>query len=168
LGVAGFFIGIVMAYKTIAAWLVVFYLLFARCESAWAKFVVHSQTTVEIELIGFDGLAESSIFRGELTAGDSREIDTSYRGLALLVFAGGQRYPVIFGEKPFTLKIVAPGKSPSFAGSEENDFFYKALSGGDSPPDRYDFAHLMIEAKNLLKSSQSVKTVKDLAAKKIL
>jgi hypothetical protein len=48
-----------------------------------------------------------------------------------LVFAGGQRYPVIIGDESFALNIAGPGEPPSFAGSGENDFLYKKLSGND-------------------------------------
>lgn len=88
------------------------------------------------------------------------------RGLALLVFAGGQRYPVIIGDESFTLKIADPGEPPSFVDSAENVFLYKSLTGGNPAPGHYDFALLMIQAKNLLESSQSIKTVKELTPKK--
>jgi hypothetical protein len=40
------------------------------------------------------------------------------------------------------------------------------LSGDPKAPVDYDFAHLMIQAKDLLKSSSSVRTVEELTAKK--
>lgn len=140
--------------------------ILCRSESAWSGLVIHSQTAAQIELIGYNSLTESSIFKGNLTADSKYEINTLYRGLALLVFAGGQRYPVIIGDNSFTLKIADPGEPPSFVDSAENDFLYKSLTGGDPVPGHYDFALLMIQAKNLLDSSQSIKTVKELTTKK--
>jgi len=134
--------------------------------SAWAKLVVHSLTSVELELLSYNGLAENSIFKGNLEAGSKHEVNTHYHGLAVLVVARGQRYPIIIGDKSFTLKIADPGKPPFFAGSVENDYFYNSLKGGDLPPKQYDFALLMIQAIDLLKSSQAINTVKELKAKK--
>lgn len=157
---------LVMTCKfAIFCFLLVFSVL-CRAESAWANLVIHSQTAVQIELTSYDSLTESSIFKGNLTADSKYEINTLYRGLALLVFAGGQRYPVIIGEESFTLKITDPGEPPSFVDSAENDFLYKSLTGGDPVPGHYDFALLMIQAQNLLESSQSIKTVKELSIKK--
>ena len=158
--------GDVMAYKSITTWLVILFSVFSRSESVWAKIVVHSETAVGINLIGYNSIIESSIFKSVLTPGSKCEINTPYRGLALLAFAGGQSYPVIIGEKDFTLKITGPGAPLSFVDSDENDFFYKSLSGGDPPPGQYAFALLMIQAKDLLESSQSIKTVKELNVKK--
>lgn len=149
--------------------LISFLLAFAvvsTTDSAWAKFAIHSQSALKIKLTGYNGLTENTFFKGDLMRDSNREIDTAYRGLALLVFADGQRYPVIIGEKSFTLQITDPVKPPSFAGSEENNFLYKSLSGSGSPPEKYGFALIMIQAKNLLRSSQSIRTVKELTAKK--
>jgi hypothetical protein len=156
----------VFANKSKILWFLLAFSFFSGCESAWAKLVIHSQTAVEIELTGYNSLDKSSIFKGILAAGSKHEINTPYRGFALLVFAGGQRYPVIIGDKSFTLEITDPGEPPSFADSGENDFFYKLLSGGEPPPGQYDFALLMIQAKHLLESSHSIKTVKELTTKK--
>jgi hypothetical protein len=122
----------------------VLWVVFFGCESAWANLVIYSKTPVQIELTGYNSMTESSIFLGSLAAGDKREINTPYRGLVLLVFDGGQRYPVIIGDESFTLNIADPGKPLFFAGSDENTLFYKLLSGGDSAPGQYNFAHLMI------------------------
>lgn len=155
-------------YKSIITWLLFVIPVFSGCVSAWAQLVIHPQTAVDVELIGYNGLVENSIFKGSLAAESKHESDTSYRGLALLVFAGGQRYPVLIGDESFTLKIADPGVPPSFVGSGENDFFYKSLTGGTPAPSpgQYDFALLMIRAKQLLDSSHSLHTVKELTAKK--
>lgn len=58
---------------------------------------------VKIELVGFNGLADCSLFKGNITNGRYIEIITSYHGLALLFFEKGQSYPVIIGEEPFKL-----------------------------------------------------------------
>ena len=160
------FLKLAMAYRSIITWFLFVITVFSGCESAWAQLVIHPQTAVDVELIGYNGLVENSIFKGSLAAGSKHERDTPYRGLALLVFAGGQRYPVLIGDESFTLKIADPGAPPSFVGSGENDFFYKSLTGGAPAPGQYDFAHLMIRAKQLLDSSHSLHTVKELTAKK--
>jgi len=71
-----------------------------QCAPASAKLVISCRTAESIELLGFNSLAETSVFKGELAANKKHEINTSYQGLALLVFAAGQSYPVIIGDKP--------------------------------------------------------------------
>ena len=77
-----------------------------------------------MDLVGFDGLAEKQIFTGELKANSSRTIDAPYRGLALLVFPAGQRYPIIITDEDFTVRITRPDKQLVFTHSAENDFFH--------------------------------------------
>jgi len=132
----------------------------------WAGLVIQSQTAIEIELIGYNSLSESFIFKDDLAAGSKREIDSLYRGLALLVFSVGQSYPVIVGDESFTLKITNSAEPPSFAGSAENDSFYKSLLSNDPVPSQYHFTLLMIQAKQLLESSHSIRTMQELTAKK--
>jgi hypothetical protein len=115
-------------------WLLFVLAVFSNNETALANLVIHSQTAVEMELIGFDSLAETSIFRGNLVAGGKQEINTPYRGLAILIFTGGKHYPVIIGDESFFLNIVGPGEPPSFTGSGENDLLYKKLSGEELSP----------------------------------
>ena len=155
-----------VCFKSMFTWFLFALAVFSICESARAELVIHSQTAAEIELTGYNSLVESPIFKGNLEAGGKQEINTPYRGLALLIFAQGQRYPVIIGDESFTLHIAGPGEPPSFAGSGENDFLYKKLSGEDPPPGQYDFALLMIQAKDLLESTHSIRTVEELTAKK--
>ena len=155
-----------MANKSIITWVLLVFVVFSGCESAWATIGIHSQTAVAIELTGYNSLVETPIFKDNLEAGGKQDINTPYRGLALLVFAGGQRYPVIIGDESFTLNIAGPDMPPSFAGSSENDFLYKKSSGEDPPPGQYDFALLMIQAKDLLESTHSIRTVEELTAKK--
>jgi hypothetical protein len=155
-----------MTYKLILIFhLIVFSILFCG-NSAFAKFAVHSQTAIEIELTGFNSLETNSIYKGTLDANTKYEIDTPYRGLVLLTFSGGQSYPVIIGEQYFSLNISSPGKLPSFSKSPENDIFYKALKDGEQVPSEYAFANLMIQAKHLLDSSYSIRTRKELTVKK--
>ncbi len=70
------------------------------------------------------------------------------------------------GKKTFTVKITDPGNPPSFLDSEENTSFYRALAGNTQIPIQYVFAQLMVQAKQLLASSQSIHTVKELRTKK--
>ncbi len=157
---------IVMTCKSSITCFLLVFSVFSVCESAWAKLVIHSQTAVKIELICYNTLTETPIFKGDLSADSKQEINTPYRGLALLVFAEGQCYPFIIGDESFTLKIVDPGNPPSFTGSIDNTSFYKSLSSGDPVPEQFKFAHLMIQAKQLLKSSYSIHTVKELTTRK--
>jgi hypothetical protein len=147
--------------------LVVGYLLIVTaltgCVSSTGGFAVQSQTAVAMEIIGYNGLSEAIIFKGQI---DKHQIITPYRGLALLSFSGGQCYPVVLGEEPFTLNISDPSQIPTFTGSTENDILYKSLSGNDSVPEQYDFVNLMIQAKALLESTHSIKAVAELTAKK--
>lgn len=132
----------------------------------WAQLTIHAETDVEIGLVIYNGLDESPLFTGSMSAKTSRAIDTSYLGLALLVFSGGQSYPVIIGDESLTLRIASPNIPPSFPVGSENEFFYKHLSGGDSGTEQYAFAKLMIQAKKLLESSHDIHTPEELSAKK--
>ena len=120
-----------------------------------------------IDLIIYNGLDKSSLFTGSIYAETPKEIDTSYLGLALLVFSGGQRYPVILGDEPLALQITSPNIPPSFPVGSENEFFYKLLSGRGSETGQYTFPQLMIQAKILLESSQDIHNTRELSAKKI-
>lgn len=142
--------------------------MFILCESALATVFIHSQTDVDIELTGFNSFSDISLFHGNIAAETNREIDTVYRGLALLVFKDGQTYPVIIGDYSFTIEITGSGQPPSFSSQRENDFFYRELSGDnlELAPTQYSFARLMIQAKQLLKSSHGIKTVTELSARK--
>lgn len=155
-----------MPCKSIFSLLLLLFFGCAACESAWGELVIHSKTAVNIELTGYNGLVASSIFKGYLAADGKREINTIYRGLALLIFPDGQRYPVIIGEESFTLKIDNPAEPPSFADSDENDFFYSMLAGKEPDTKQYSFALLMIQAKQLLDSSNSIQTISQLNDRK--
>ncbi len=155
-----------MARKSIVIYFLLLSVLFFGCDSAWAKLTIQSKEPVQVELTGFNGLDEFSIFKGEIAADNKRRIETPYRGLALLVFAGGQSYPVILGAGSFTLTIVEPGKPPAFTGSAANDYFYRRLSGSEPARRKDGFADLMLQAKDLLQSSYAIKTVAQLSAGK--
>lgn len=101
-----------------------------------------------------------------MAPGSKYELNTPYRGLALLKFAGGQTYPVIIGNKSFSITIGNPAEPPSFANSAENDLLYKALTDNTQIPEQYTFASLLIQTKRLLESSYSIRTVHELKAKK--
>ena len=156
----------IMTFNFRILYLLLVVIFLSGCVTGSGKFVVHSQTAVDIELTGYNGLTETILFTGNVVPGSGQEILTPYRGLALLVFAGGQRYPVIIGDEPFILNIAGPGEPPAFEDNSENDFLYKKLSGDDSASGQYDFAFLMIQAKELLQSTQSIHTVEELRAKK--
>ncbi len=120
----------IMTYNCRIAYFL-FVVVLSGCVTGSGKFVVHSQTAVDIELTGYNGLTETLVFTGNVVPGSGQEIQTPYRGLALLGFAGGQRYPVIIGDESFILNIAGPGEPPAFEGNGENDFLYKKLSGED-------------------------------------
>lgn len=151
----------------LTACLLVFFILFAG-ESAGALLTVHARTAVDLELVGYDGLAEISLARAKVPAGRSATIDTPYSGLGVLVFAGGQSYPVILGDESFTLHIEDAAVPPSFTGSKANEYFYARLIGKEKTtgPGSDDFARLMLRAKQLLESTQSTRTIDELSAKK--
>ncbi len=142
------------------------FLIVTSVETTLASFVIQSQDVISIELKGYNGLTDTTLFEGKLSGGVKNTIDTPYYGLALLLFEKGQSYPVIIGDKPFTLKIVNPAEPPSFEGSDENDFFYSLLASKDHVAEKSPFALLMIQAKQLLESSSSVRTINHLTEKK--
>jgi hypothetical protein len=155
-----------MTGKWIVSGVLFVLLVLAGTVNALASFVIQAQEAVSLEIRGYRGLADSSLFAGELAPGVKQSINTSYRGLALLVFEKGQQYPVILGERSFVLKIENPDTLPSFTSSDENEFFYNLLTGVEPGGVRYDFPLLMIEAKQLLDSTHSIHTVKELQAMK--
>jgi len=141
-------------------------LVFAGAQSAWGQLFIHPKTAVNIELKGYNGLAVSPLFRGDLFAGENHVIDTPYRGLALLVFSSGQQYPVIIGDETTNLTITTPALPPSFPGDDENAFFYRLLAG-EAPDTRGEnLALLMWQAKQLLESSSFIHTLEGLQNKK--
>ncbi len=150
-----------LLYSSLCAFLVL-----AGGEAALASFVIQSRVTVPVEIKGYNGLAGTSLFKGNLVAGEPQKIDTPYQGLTLLVFKKGQQYPMILGKQSFTLKITDPGRPPSFTESPENVFFYNLLAGEKSKTDQFTFPLLMLKAKQLLKDSSAIRTVADLAAMK--
>lgn len=138
----------------------------ARETAQAAALTLSSTEPVDIELKGYAGLAEKTLFSGSLSPGENK-IDIPYSGLALLVFSGGQSFPILLNTKPFTLSIKDPSEPPSFTESEANSYFYDALTGKtretEPPPD--DFAHLMIQGKQLLESTRSTRTMDELRTK---
>ncbi len=152
--------------KLVAGLLLFVFLGMTSTEVARASFIIQSQEAVDIEVKGYNGLSEIILFKGSLSAGTKETVGTPYRGLGLLVFKQGQHYPLILGEQSFTLNINNADKLPAFTGSSENEFFYKLLTGAEASPGQYDFALLMIEAKELLDSSSSIHTVAELKAMK--
>lgn len=157
---------LIMWYKSTLPLLLLLFISSPTRESVAAKLVVHVRETVQIQLIGFKGLASVPIFKGILPAGQTGEINTEYHGLALLRHPTGHLYPILIGNEPFTLEIGAPAEPPSFMDSDENDYFYSLLAGKETDTDRNSFALLMIRAKQLLESSNSIQTIKDLNDKK--
>lgn len=139
--------------------------LSAPCPSL-AELTIHSQIALDIEIFSYADLTETSLFKGKLQIGSKQTIKTSYRGLALLVFAQGQSYPLLLDEETLTVQISSSTKPPSFPDSMENDCFYKALTDKIPVPSQYPFAALMIQAKNLLDSSHAFRTVAELQARK--
>ena len=131
-----------------------------------AKLVIQSKTTIDFQLQGYDGLEDIEIFSGSISAGGNQRVETQYNGLAMLIFPDGQQYPLIIGSKPSVVTITNPNQIPSFAAGDDNHLFYKLLSD-DVPVGNGDsFAGLMIRGKQLLDSSSSIKTVKELHEQK--
>ncbi len=156
-----------MSIKYKFATLLILIVHVASWEIALAKVTINLKNDSILELKGVQGLKETSLFKGSIPAGGKYQIDTPYRGLALLVFEGGQSYPVLINDEPFTLKITtSPNEVPSIIGSEENDYFYKLLSGKEQETEQYPFANLMIQAKKLLESTHTIHTTNELFCKK--
>ena len=124
--------------------------------AAWSSFGIESDGPVDINIKGYKGLSEIILFQGTLVAGEQKRVETSYQGLTLLFFKQGQGYPVILGKQSFTLHLQNPNALPSFTGSEENEYFYTLLKGSETGEANYDFADLMIGAKQLLDSTGSI------------
>jgi len=129
--------------------------------------IIHARATCTFELQGYAGLDTISIYHGTLAAGKSLNVETSYNGLAMLIFSGGQKYPVLIGRKSSDLIITSPDEPPSFADGDENHLFYQLLSGEKPVDEGNGFARLLIQGKELLESSSSMQTVKELQEKKI-
>ena len=146
--------------------LILFVLFCGPGASAGAMLSLHCRTAVDLELVGYDGLAEIPLFKGSIAAGGKQEIATPYQGLALLRFAGGQSYPVLLGDASFTLNIAGPAEPPAFTGSSENEFFSSRLAGYGPAGTSSDFALLLLQAKQLLESTYPIRTVPELTAKK--
>jgi hypothetical protein len=146
--------------------LILLLLLCSAGESAGAILTLRCRTAVDLELVGYEGLAEIPLFKGSIGAGEKQEIATPYQGLALLRFAGGQGYPVLLGDASFTLNIAGPAEPPAFAGSGENEFFASRLAGYGPDGTPSDFALLLLRAKELLESTYPIRTLPQLTAKK--
>jgi|MTBAKMStandDraft_1061839.scaffolds.fasta_scaffold13023_2 hypothetical protein len=145
-----------------------FLVLFAG-DSIGARITLHSQTPVDLELVGYVGLEEVSLARVKVPAGGRATIDTPYNGLGVLVFAGVPSYPVILRNEPFSLHIEDRVNPPSFTGSKINEYFYAMLTGNEKVAEsgEDDFALLMIQAKQLLESSYAIRTIAELMAKEV-
>jgi hypothetical protein len=157
---------LILAYKTLITGFLFVFLSLAFGESAGAMLTLHTQSAVDLELVGYDGLAEMSLFKGSIGAGEKQEIATPYQGVALLRFAGGQGYPVLLGDESFALSIAAPTEPPAFAGSGENESFSNRLAGKGPDVPSSDFALLLLRAKVLLESTYPIRTIPELTAKK--
>jgi len=142
------------------------YSIFPGIEVRANELVIQTKAVVDIEFKGYSGLTEKSLYVGSFPAGEHK-IDIPYQGLALLCFKQGQNHPVIIGDKTYTMQIENPAQLPLFIGSEENEFFYELLKSGEVPETtKYPFARLMMLAKQLLESSQSIRTLNELTARK--
>lgn len=140
---------------------------FSVSEVIAAQLIIHPDRPLYLEMSGYDGLAEETIWKGDIPANGKQEISTSYQGLALLNFPGGQSYPVILGVSSFTLQMSGPEGPPSFADSDENTCFYQLLAGAVCGcSDKSSPADLLVQAQHLLDSTSSLRTVAELSAKK--
>ncbi len=134
--------------------------------TSWASFNIQSEVAVHLEIREYNGLVEIPLYQRNLTAETDQNVNTSYTGLALLIFPKGQSYPVIIGKKPFLIIISSPDTLPSFTDSPENEYFYQLLQNTATGETHYDFPDLMIQAKQLLDSTRTTRTIEDLNAKK--
>lgn len=137
-------------------------------KSTGAILTIYPRTNVDMELVGYNGLTEFSLTKVTVAPRESYTIDTSYNGLAVLVFSGGQAYPVILGDETFTLEIEDVSRAPSFTGSDTNEYFYTLLAGKEQGTVRgaNEFTRIMVRAKQLLDSSYAIRTAAEIRIKK--
>lgn len=152
--------------QTIIITLLIITCIFASKNICYADITVQSSKTVDITIIGYDGLQDIQIFSGNTKKGDKKKIKSGYQGLALLTFPGGQSYPLILHDKQLHLKIVNSSTPPSFPNSPENQYFYRRLTEKDTVTPKFEFANLMIQAKQLLESTYSINSLESLDSKK--
>ncbi len=134
--------------------------------TVWASFDIQSEVAVRTEIKGYEGLSEFTLFQGKPAPGMTHTVATTYKGLALVAFEQGQVYPLILGKQSFLLKITSSDTLPSFSGSGENEYLYALLKGAETEDTQYEFADLMIESKQLLNSTGSIRTVDELRSMK--
>lgn len=139
---------------------------FCGPQLAWPKIIIHPCTNIGIELIGYDGLDSISLFKGNVIAENNIEINTSYKGLVLLVFSSGHSYPILHRDTLLRLKITTPSIRPSFPIGNENEFFYKSLEGRRTGNGKYALTKLLMKSEKLLDSSHDIHTMEELSAKK--
>lgn len=149
---------------SLRALFIIFILIWS--EPAWSSFEIQSKDTVNLEIKGYDGLTETTLFLGELVAGVQHNVAKNYKGLALLTFDQGQVYPIVTGTQDFLINITSPNTLPSFTGSAENEYLYARLKGVEPENDKYEFPELMIQAKQLLDSTGSIRSIEELRAMK--
>ncbi len=148
------------------ALLILLVLLCGARASAGATLTLHCRTAMDLELVGYDGLAERVLFQGRIAAGGNQAIATPYQGFALLRFGPEQGYPVLLGDAPLAIHLAGPTEPPTFAGSGDNEFFSSRLAGKAPAGPPSNFALLLLRAKELLDSTQTLRTVPELTAKK--
>jgi len=131
-------------------------------------FLNNSKMVVDFKIQGYDGLKNIELFSGSLPVGGSQRVNVPYTGLAMLIFSGGQQYPLIAGSKSDVVTITNVKELPTFTIEGDNRLFYNLLSGDKLPEDgnEYGFAGQMIQGKELIDSSSSIKTVEELHDKK--
>lgn len=121
---------------------------------------------ITVQVRAFDGLTTTNLYNGKIEPGKDVHITALYQGLALISFPGGQSYPLIIGPAKSSVIIDAANNIPNFSNSPENVVFYKSLQSDEPIPATYPFITLMLEAKRLLESSSSIKTMQELKAKR--
>ena len=136
---------------------------------AQAGLIIHAKNAIDFTLQGFDGLQTFQIHSGNLSAGASINLKTEYKGLAMLEFPAGQKYPLIISDKSSFVTIANYNEPPSFAAGDANEHFYQLLKSKkiDVQVDKdHGFTGVLIRGKKILDSSSSIKTVQELHAKK--
>ncbi len=156
----------IMMQKYLFNFVLLLFFFFAGNTPIQAALVIQAKVAADFEVRSFNGIVENSLFQGRLAAGRKQEIATSYQGLALLLLEGGRQYPLLLDDTSLQVTIITPAAAPVIDGSNANDALYSALKEKTPVPEKYPFAHLMIQAKNLLESSYSIKTVQELTDKR--
>ncbi len=132
--------------------------IFQACSSIDEKtIIIQSESNLGITIIGFNDFKSFEIAQLELEPGEDYNVNTTYKGLALIKKKNGGQYPLIINNNPNTINITFNKESGSIiiSNSPENDFLYSWL---------VDLRHMNYRLRRLdeqIKSSDTSTVVSD-------